>query len=285
MTRIRPFIAAVVIASAAIVFVALKLVHKGQPSPVRDGIGSRVASNAGDGPRDGIAAPEEADKVGGAKAGPMTVDAQKALSHVIGGTGSGVLRRKMTIRHIEAEYGDILDSWNLSPETLRRVRELLAEREVSVFDLKNVDPNLSPEEHRQLRQRIQDDIDREIAGMVSPEVFAEVHKLTTAGLYVSEIKRTVGTDCSMAGLPLQPSQILDLGMAYYNAKNPRTNPSALNPPPALAPVDSDGLSKIDRDILTRTSTILSPPQQAIMKSFLVEMRERLGPRPATQRIM
>jgi hypothetical protein len=181
--------------------------------------------------------------------------------------------RTILLSHEAMErYATILASLHLPPERLRRLRDLIVEREESAGDAEALakDYWLDPADAATARAKAEADFDRaitDVAGLSGGQEILEMLSLTPQ---LADITGTVDHELAAMGSPLTADQLLALARAYKNAFAPsaRTGQSPFDRTEGFDP--QTGLAGADREILARASGRLTPEQLEVLRNDLAK---------------
>jgi hypothetical protein len=170
------------------------------------------------------------------------------------------------LHSVERDYGEFLDSLNLQPETLDRVKRLLAERTIVIYDIRDIGirdrraggPGLTAKDER----KAQSEIDQEILALVDTRTSDKMRRmLATLDVFGAVVSNAPTIE--QAGR-LSQDQRLQLAEVWQEA----FLANKADPQQALK-VNAEGLSSIDVQTLAKTETFLTPEQQSALTDLTV----------------
>jgi hypothetical protein len=182
------------------------------------------------------------------------------------------VERAILISHEAMEpYEAILASLNLPPDRLRRLQELIVEREESAGDVEDLSKEYraSPDSTEIARAEAAVVFEREMADIVGDPNGQKVRQMLSLKPQLEQVVHTVGRDLVQSGASLNAYQLLQLAQIYKD--------SYVGPPTSL-PVDrtagfdtQTGLGDADRQTGARASVFLTPEQLDILRVNLADM--------------
>jgi hypothetical protein len=170
-------------------------------------------------------------------------------------------RAKGTDRWVELSYGAAFKQLGLSQTQIHRMRQLLAQRELSLveFDSLAGTSSASKESLGTARQSAVSGIDAEIAGLIGMN-YEQLKALRQRGGSSIFLHSEAIADLSIAGCPLRPEQSNALALIYHQRK-----------PLPSAPASSMGLPADLQQMFDMAQHNLSPTQLAV---FLETLRTK-----------
>lgn len=140
-----------------------------------------------------------------------------------------IFRSKNRERWVELAYGTAFKTLNLTPGQVAGMRDLLAQRQVSLseFDALVGKTSAGDDILSAARQASVDGIDQQITELIGAENYAELKSLRQRKLGPSPVKLEAGADMSLAGTPLNDQQAQALEAIYQQRRHtPGTRLSA-----------------------------------------------------------
>jgi len=121
------------------------------------------------------------------------------------------LWRRIEMRTIQKQYGDVFAALNLPPDKLEKLRDLLFERLEAFQDAKEAseDAGLSNPESAKAVTQSQSEINGEIEALIGPDQYATFQQDARAGTLKSLITTGLGVDMELGGAPLTSEQVAD----------------------------------------------------------------------------
>jgi hypothetical protein len=182
------------------------------------------------------------------------------------------LWRRMQLRRINRQYGDVLATLNLSADQLANLKNLMIDREEALLDARDASKNLPAAESRAAIFQAEDEVNKEIDALVGPGVMSQF--ASTAEVYA--IGRTIqsqeGMDFTAAGLPLSAEQVSALADIYANFQIPERLKGTPDFDKLVgAPADPvTGLTPLNQALLAQAAQVLSPAQLPILRQSLID---------------
>jgi RNA polymerase sigma factor (sigma-70 family) len=196
------------------------------------------------------------------------------------------LYREATRRQLTRIYGDGLNSLNLPPRQLDRLKGLLTERQMNIVDAEQAAnlaglSNASPEWQRAVNQASLID-DQEIKEILGPnadatlaDMMSNVGKARVLPSVQSQVYQ-IASDFVDGGVPLTTDQSAGLAQAllnnaYWPGRDLSDRPVDYN--------DTDpttGLSPHDVSILTSAAQVLTPDQLSDLRSYEIQTEQILA---------
>lgn len=126
---------------------------------------------------------------------------------------------------------------------------------------------------RDIIKEAQRQVDEEMKGAVSPELFQKLQILVSASLYINELNQSYSRAFEASGEPISDTQLFLLASAfmatYGTPGNPRTDPTR-------SQLDAHGLTLHDREMLSEANKVLNGKQVETLKGEIVRRNARLA---------
>jgi hypothetical protein len=165
-------------------------------------------------------------------------------------------------------YEAILASLNLPPDRLRRLQELIVEREESANDVDDLSKEyrVEPASTAIARADAVAASDREMADIVGEPNGQKVRQMLSLKPQLEQVVHSVGRDLAQGGAPLNADNLLQLAQIYKDSYAPPLERGFLD---RTAGFDSEtGLGDADRQTLARASVFLTPEQMDVLRMNL-----------------
>jgi hypothetical protein len=189
--------------------------------------------------------------------------------HVSQWLGVSPVARAILMSHEAMEpYEAILASLNLPPDRLRRLQELIVEREESASDVEDLSKEyrVEPASTAIARGEAAAASDREMAAIVGEPNGQKVRQMLSLKPQLEQVVHSVGRDLVQSGAPLNADDLLQLAQIYKDSYAPLLEHGLLD---RTAGFDSEtGLGDADRQTLARASVFLTREQLDILRMNL-----------------
>ncbi|HWA08873.1 MAG TPA: hypothetical protein VG838_05330 [Opitutaceae bacterium] len=182
---------------------------------------------------------------------------------------------KQMRRNVDRMYGDGLDTLNLPPDQLARLKDLLTEKQMNNVDAQGAADAAglvrdSPEWKEAMKQAAQE-TEQQIAAIVGPNANSTLDILQARGNFQVQVESNYKMDFVNAGVPLSSEQSSALVQALsdtnYGGRDLSTRPAGYNDPDPVT-----GITPHEARIIDLASHSLTPAQLEIVKADLVENR-------------
>ncbi|HTB80279.1 MAG TPA: hypothetical protein VK717_05275 [Opitutaceae bacterium] len=186
------------------------------------------------------------------------------------------LYAKQMRRNVDRMYGTGLDTLNLAPDQLSKLKDLLTERQMSNIDAQQLATAAglergSPAWQDAMKQAAQD-TEQQITTILGSNADATLTQLQARTGMQNQVNGSYASDFADAGVPLTPAQASGLVQAMadanYAGKDTSTRPAGYN-----TPDPTTGLTPHDNRIINSAALVLSPAQVQILKTDQIENRQ------------
>lgn len=183
--------------------------------------------------------------------------------------------QKQTTEHVSKVYGPIVDTLGLSPWAKERLQQLLIDRWTVQSDVNELlhDNKIQDQQSRDaLLRQAKAEVDRDIESILQPAQLATVRKMIVASRFLSFVDDNYASSFELAKCPLTPEQRLELAFAMQEELTPSQNAAAAKR--FELPLDAQGLTVVEEQLLTRLEKILTSSQLFIVRNELVIAQRR-----------
>jgi hypothetical protein len=177
----------------------------------------------------------------------------------------------------ERIYGNVLEVLSLDNETLGKLKILLTNRALAATDVREVTRTLPPDPKAvpDAITAAHEEIDAEIARLVGDAKASIISEIIALGSRVAFIQSRFADGIAKEAEPLSSTQVLALARAMAAVQEPLlTNPDR-NALYRASLVREDGLSEVDREILSRAAKSLTEAQFAAYRRLIMAKSELL----------
>jgi hypothetical protein len=186
------------------------------------------------------------------------------------------LYAKQMRRNVDLKYGSSLNTLNLAPDQLSKLKDLLTERAMSNIDAQQLATAAglergSPDWQAAMKAAAQD-TEQQITAILGSNADATLTQLQVRTTIQNQVNTTYMADFTDAGMPLSPAQssglIQAMADANYAGKDLSTRPPGYN-----TPDPTTGLTPHDNRIINAAAQVLNPAQIQVLTTDQVEFHK------------
>jgi hypothetical protein len=181
-------------------------------------------------------------------------------------------QQKEMRRGILQTFGEALSNFNLPPDQLVKLVDLMVENSNTVNDSVTVarDMGLQPgtPSYDEAMKRTSESIDQQIKAIIGPDGLDKLAEAQGVWAYSSQISNEYQPDFVLAGAALTTDQARNLAQLLYE-NGPSKIPAAMN-----SKIDPEtGLGMVDEQIILQAARFLSPAQIEILRADRKEQNQ------------